>query len=891
MDEGKEPQHEDGDHVNVDINQEEEEEVTVEMKDGVEPVLGGGSLGGVDYYDEEGPGDGGSEYSTPQMKKKSAFSMDDGQTTGGFRESNTRPSELSASNTSRRMQRLNSVVAVNKDAIHANEYTRLVEGKTMAFHRRLERGKGLIMHVPSYSKNVKDRRGFPPWTRFEAVSTSYTLDIVMSAGSGLCWWRALDFGPRELLKTKGLTHCFALRELLDVGFVVGDATERTFYVRLRRAEQVTDFTGMSLFRGSRDVSNIDQGDENFELIFTAATPSLCAEFVDGFDLLRKHHSQIFFSREQTSVIRQVAANPESLREVATMAATVTADDPLHENDSGPPLDDEDDGLPQTISMGTRLSRAFNRRSTDRPQTNSMGSRDSVNHYRSLVGSTTGSNLARQMHSHRSSQKRPSSVIMDFTKSERPERHVHAEFTKFSAAKPLGEVDDDMGIPTFKTKQASINPTLFHALATTYEPRRHPAHQQFEQDIFAKIVEVYYEAFGMHNAKIRLPNGRYFSVPTEHFCDGVWITATVSGEDGFNPETNEYTLIYRDGPFEIEDGVERKIAKFPEGTILERVHRDDIHIDIQDQPIAGFPYFIVLITLLQIIMYVGWTRFVNKGSLGGPSWLALNLTSSWPDCRDYRRQVWRYIGYQFVHSNGAHITFNALVQLLVGTPLELVHGFYRIGLIYQLSVIIGAFMVVVVRPTDVVVGASGGVYALFGIHLGHTILNWNELTRGLLNRWTRILILAIFIGIDTAIAIQDSGSGEDNRARTSYAAHVGGFIAGLFLSIWILHELVKHPREHCARLFAGLFIVVLTCLLIAWNVVHDPPKSIFNRGRSTLYCCYQALYCSNFAERDYGRFSCTYDDDDDKFLVWRGRAEPENTFSCDQLREFDFIRGT
>ena len=39
----------------------------------------------------------------------------------------------------------------------------------------------------------------------------------------------------------------------------------------------------------------------------------------------------------------------------------------------------------------------------------------------------------------------------------------------------------------------------------------------------------------------------------------------------------------------------------------------------------------------------------------------------------RFQIWRYITYMFIHSGLFHISFNLLVQLILGIPLEMVHG--------------------------------------------------------------------------------------------------------------------------------------------------------------------------------------------------------------------------
>ncbi|KAJ8611394.1 hypothetical protein CTAYLR_006486 [Chrysophaeum taylorii] len=780
------------------------------------------------------------------------------------------------SHVSVRLKKLGSNVAHNRASAYAAEYTKLVEAKTVAFHRRLERGKGLMLRYARRGSPWGGKPGFPMRTGYETIMTSLTVDVVLSASNGLCWWRANMLGPLEAMRLKGVCQCFGLANLMDVGVVEGDVEERSFFLRLTKAEQTVDFMGSRFSSRAGEAVNPLDG---FDLVFTAATTNLCLEMVRGFELLRKHHSQLFFTREQTNMIRTLTSKSRSGTDWKGVTTDLRSPSTV--------VDDASE-----IAEGEELSPTTTRSSRVSRGASSKASRAET--YRSLAQATSSENLTRQLSIQMTRQQSVGTTnVLRLARSSRAEYHESAEFSKFNAAAALGEVDDETGQPTFKTKQAAINPTAFHHVAAYYDPRRNPAHQHFEQQIFAKVVEVYYEAFQDHGAKIRLPNGRYFGVPTEHFCDGVWVTATVSDE-GFNPETNEYTLLYKDGPFEIDDGIECKIAKFPQGTVFESVHRDDIHIDIQDQPIAGFPYFIMFITTIQVGIYVAWVNFGHSGRLGGPTWLSLSLVSNWPECRDNRRQIWRYAGYQFVHSSAGHITFNAIVQLLIGTPLELVHGFYRVGLIYELSVVMGALYVVFLLPEDVVVGASGGVYSLFGVHLGHTILNFNELRRGLFNRWVRLALLATFIGVDISITANETGSGRDNRARTSYAAHLGGFFSGLMLSMWFLHEYAHYPREHLARKASALLVVLIAITFVVWNIMHDPPRGILTSGRSDLYCCYQALYCSGVKKNTYNIFSCTYDDEDtdSKFIVWRGSAAeaPDTTYSCDQLKSAYWYTG-
>lgn len=65
--------------------------------------------------------------------------------------------------------------------------------------------------------------------------------------------------------------------------------------------------------------------------------------------------------------------------------------------------------------------------------------------------------------------------------------------------------------------------------------------------------------------------------------------------------------------------------------------------------------------------------------------------------------------------------NIIMQLILGVLLEVVHKFWRIGPLYILGVGMGALMQASMDPYVVLVGASGGGYALITAHLSNVII--------------------------------------------------------------------------------------------------------------------------------------------------------------------------
>ena len=53
------------------------------------------------------------------------------------------------------------------------------------------------------------------------------------------------------------------------------------------------------------------------------------------------------------------------------------------------------------------------------------------------------------------------------------------------------------------------------------------------------------------------------------------------------------------------------------------------------------------------------------------------------------EIWRYITYAFVHSGYTHIILNIVMQIFIGIPLEMVHGWWRIIPIYFGGVFAGS----------------------------------------------------------------------------------------------------------------------------------------------------------------------------------------------------------
>lgn len=86
--------------------------------------------------------------------------------------------------------------------------------------------------------------------------------------------------------------------------------------------------------------------------------------------------------------------------------------------------------------------------------------------------------------------------------------------------------------------------------------------------------------------------------------------------------------------------------------------------------------------------------------------------------------------------------------MLGVPLEMVHRWWRVLLIYLTGVLAGSLAVSITDPLTYLAGASGGVYALITAHLANVISNWSQMAFAPL----RLATFFIVAGTDMGVAV-------------------------------------------------------------------------------------------------------------------------------------------
>ncbi|CAB0018423.1 unnamed protein product [Nesidiocoris tenuis] len=89
-----------------------------------------------------------------------------------------------------------------------------------------------------------------------------------------------------------------------------------------------------------------------------------------------------------------------------------------------------------------------------------------------------------------------------------------------------------------------------------------------------------------------------------------------------------------------------------------------------------PFFVPVISLIELGFFIYYN--VVKGEVPFDSIFIYRP--------DKRLEVWRFFFYMVLHAGWLHLAFNLVVQMMVGLPLEMVHGSLRVGTIYMAGVL-------------------------------------------------------------------------------------------------------------------------------------------------------------------------------------------------------------
>jgi rhomboid protease GluP len=168
-------------------------------------------------------------------------------------------------------------------------------------------------------------------------------------------------------------------------------------------------------------------------------------------------------------------------------------------------------------------------------------------------------------------------------------------------------------------------------------------------------------------------------------------------------------------------------------------------------------------LLLVAIAIGFGIELATNSVGNDT--ALLKLGALPDTGQLHGEFWRIAIYSFLHFNWLHLALNVGLLWWIGRIVEKQVGSGQAALIYFVSVICSAAVILLwhsMNPKEgATVGASGGVFGLFG---GALIILYRQDKGERFRRWIWI-----------ALAI---GFGISFLPNISMAGHIGGIIGGI-----------------------------------------------------------------------------------------------------------------
>nr|XP_008198535.1 PREDICTED: protein rhomboid isoform X2 [Tribolium castaneum] len=195
------------------------------------------------------------------------------------------------------------------------------------------------------------------------------------------------------------------------------------------------------------------------------------------------------------------------------------------------------------------------------------------------------------------------------------------------------------------------------------------------------------------------------------------------------------------------------------------------------------------------------------------------------------EIWRFVTYMLLHEDWIHLTLNIFMQVLFAYFLEARHGSVRILVLYVTGGITGVLGAACFHP-DLVIGASGGVYALLISHISDIFLNFETLNYKIY----RSACIGIIVIFDIIYNVLHANFKKE--PLISWGAHMIGGLAGLFLGLVLFKQKPSIARTRRLVLFlVGLLlyvILLISLVIITVQIKKCTPKDAI-RKRYVYFC--------------------------------------------------------
>lgn len=199
--------------------------------------------------------------------------------------------------------------------------------------------------------------------------------------------------------------------------------------------------------------------------------------------------------------------------------------------------------------------------------------------------------------------------------------------------------------------------------------------------------------------------------------------------------------------------------------------------------------------------------------------------------------WRAWSYQWTHGGLGHVGSNCMMLIFLGVPLEGFHGTGLTALMYTFGVYGGGLSWMLFDPYRKGYGASGGCFALLGMHVADLLLNWRQKKF----RFPVLVLLATIVSIELAGSIS-AASGE--ISNVAHSVHSGGFVSGLLIGIMLSRNIDQKRCKKGLQIIALVVSVGLICFCLVWWLTNPFPgiKTLWSPGEDPY--CWIGQVCTN-----------------------------------------------
>jgi len=224
-----------------------------------------------------------------------------------------------------------------------------------------------------------------------------------------------------------------------------------------------------------------------------------------------------------------------------------------------------------------------------------------------------------------------------------------------------------------------------------------------------------------------------------------------------------------------------------------------YVILDDEPVSlisklkkiPMTYYLVGVNVI-VFLLIHITNF-----LIADNWLLVQLMKN-TEAIALNGEIYRLFTAVFTHVDLYHIFFNCMALIILGKPIEQILGEWKFLIIFLVAGLFGSLASFIFSANNAI-GASGGVFGLFGVHFYLLMINKKVYLKVFGNEIFKLLLINVVIGFLVP--------------NIDYYGHFGGILGGFLatLSLGLGHKLKVYKN-----LIVGM---LLTCILFSGSLLY------------------------------------------------------------------------